>query len=598
MCAVGYQEVNEVARRLDGEVTVLSLEPVSIEGILNTIQTVGAMTEAEDAAIDVVEDLRERLRHSRDRRRPPRPRVPCRRGSSPLERLDPPFAVGHWVPDQVRHRRRLGAARARAAGASPTTWDAVREVDPEMLVLMPGGCACRGTVEEWARLPRARGLGRRSRPSSRAACSSPTARRLLRGPARASSTASRSSPSSSIPPRSTACRPTAAGSASASSPAVRAMPFRDRFDCLWCGTPHMTRAPTTSRAGRSCARPASARPATNPFLRARLRRRSPSAGARRGREPSTTRADRRPRRRRHAATPKPVREPPAGRGPFPDDWFLRRGPFEHGAIHDAAWNAELDVVTRWIDGARAAAAGSTSRRPASGSSRRCWRSRASSTPPTRTAHALDLARDRLVAHRLARPSPCRGPVGRHRARTRARRRRPRRFLLGRVRGAGLDRALALAARAARPPAAGSRSSTCSRPAGRPAGRDRRGRGTTPRCWRRPSPGPASTRSAITTTGRFFLLDDRRAAIRDPRGPSADPGAILRRDVTPCEPHDRHRRLRRHGRGDDRRTPPRRPSSSPARSSPATRAPSAGPRSPTPTASGSSRPTSRRSRAPT
>ena len=62
VCAVGYQEVNEVARRLDGEVTVLSLEPVSIEGILNTIQTVGAMTEAEDAAIDVVEDLRERLK--------------------------------------------------------------------------------------------------------------------------------------------------------------------------------------------------------------------------------------------------------------------------------------------------------------------------------------------------------------------------------------------------------------------------------------------------------------------------------------------------------------------------------------------------------
>src|SRR6187455_900365 len=63
VCAVGYEQVNEVARRLEGEVTVLSLEPVSIEGIFNAIQAVGAMTEAEDAALDVVEDLRERLRH-------------------------------------------------------------------------------------------------------------------------------------------------------------------------------------------------------------------------------------------------------------------------------------------------------------------------------------------------------------------------------------------------------------------------------------------------------------------------------------------------------------------------------------------------------
>src|SRR6476620_4983821 len=61
VCAVGYREVNEVARAIDADITVVSLEPTSIEGILNSISTVGAMTEAEDAAIDLVESLRERL---------------------------------------------------------------------------------------------------------------------------------------------------------------------------------------------------------------------------------------------------------------------------------------------------------------------------------------------------------------------------------------------------------------------------------------------------------------------------------------------------------------------------------------------------------
>ena len=61
VCAVSYREVNEVARAIDADITVVSLEPSSIEGIFHTITTVGAMAEAEDAAIDLVEALRERL---------------------------------------------------------------------------------------------------------------------------------------------------------------------------------------------------------------------------------------------------------------------------------------------------------------------------------------------------------------------------------------------------------------------------------------------------------------------------------------------------------------------------------------------------------
>jgi iron complex transport system substrate-binding protein len=48
VCAVGYREVNDAVRALEMEATVVSLEPTSVEGILNTISTVGAMADAED----------------------------------------------------------------------------------------------------------------------------------------------------------------------------------------------------------------------------------------------------------------------------------------------------------------------------------------------------------------------------------------------------------------------------------------------------------------------------------------------------------------------------------------------------------------------
>jgi iron complex transport system substrate-binding protein len=154
VCAVGYREVNEVARAIDADISVVSLEPTSIEGILNSISTVGAMTDTEDAAIDVVADLRERLRtletHLAERRE---------RGQPPvrvvgLEWLDPPFAVGHWVPEQVRRAGGWDLLGREGERSVPTTWDAVRDVDPELLVLLPCGFHLAETVEEWERTPR------------------------------------------------------------------------------------------------------------------------------------------------------------------------------------------------------------------------------------------------------------------------------------------------------------------------------------------------------------------------------------------------------------------------------------------------------------
>ena len=141
VCAVSYREVNEVARAIDADITVVSLEPTSIEGILNTITTVGAMAEAEDAAIDLVESLRERLgqpsRRSRSPRGAGRPvAAPRRRASSGSIRRSRP-ATG----SPSRSAGRVAGTLLGSDGepSRETTWDAVAEVDPEMLLLMPCG---------------------------------------------------------------------------------------------------------------------------------------------------------------------------------------------------------------------------------------------------------------------------------------------------------------------------------------------------------------------------------------------------------------------------------------------------------------------------
>ncbi len=87
------------------------------------------------------------------------------------------------------------------------------------------------------------------------------------------------------------------------------------------------------------------------------------------------------------------------RAPEYDDWYLRRGRYARGAIHDAAWNAELDTAGNWLDGLPWSgeivelAAGTGWWSP-------LLASRGELSLYDASPSALDRARERLVAHGL------------------------------------------------------------------------------------------------------------------------------------------------------------------------------------------------------
>ncbi len=154
VCAVSYRRVNEAVRAIDSEIAVISLEPTSIEGIFNTISTVGAMTDAEERAIAVIARLRRQLRKIEEKlqRRRKAGSVPPRVVA--LEWLDPPFTVGHWVPEQIRRSGGWDLLGQEGERSVETSWAAIREVDPEMLILMPCGYHVNAAVKEWERTPK------------------------------------------------------------------------------------------------------------------------------------------------------------------------------------------------------------------------------------------------------------------------------------------------------------------------------------------------------------------------------------------------------------------------------------------------------------
>ena len=140
----------------DGEVvpSVMTHAPMTVEGVLNAIVAIGAMTEAEDEALAVVVGLRERLQELQ--------RIVLGRrdgGFQPsrvvlLGAVDPPRTVGRWIPDQVRLAGGWELLGQAGGMGETTTWQAVAEMDPEVLVLLPGGLPLAEAMRAWEAMER------------------------------------------------------------------------------------------------------------------------------------------------------------------------------------------------------------------------------------------------------------------------------------------------------------------------------------------------------------------------------------------------------------------------------------------------------------
>lgn len=125
------------------------------------------------------------------------------------------------------------------------------------------------------------------------------------------------------------------------------MAFRSAFDCLWCGTAWTTRGPDDLEGWAQLCPDCVGKAGENEFLRFRVRDALAERGGGRTAVAERPRAGAPPAPHDEAADLVAYYE---ARAPEYDDWYLRRGRYSHGPIHDAAWNTELDTAGRWLDG--------------------------------------------------------------------------------------------------------------------------------------------------------------------------------------------------------------------------------------------------------
>lgn len=145
VCAVSYKTVQKAAKIYVADAQVISLEPNTIEDIFQNIKTVGMLCGVAEKAEKVVADLQNRLDKVRERiskaAANPQSAIPNPKPKNifMLEWLEPPFAPGHWTPEQVEiagGNCLLGKAGEKSAAI---TYQEIIAEQPEILILIPCG---------------------------------------------------------------------------------------------------------------------------------------------------------------------------------------------------------------------------------------------------------------------------------------------------------------------------------------------------------------------------------------------------------------------------------------------------------------------------
>jgi len=134
VCAVDVSEVDDALAHLGCTAAVLTVDPHTLDEVLESVVALGRVTGREDTAVRLVAGLRARVeavvRRVSDR---PRPRVML------LEWTDPPFAPGHWIPEMIELAGGVALLGRAGEKSRRVGWDDVHAAEPDVIVVAPCG---------------------------------------------------------------------------------------------------------------------------------------------------------------------------------------------------------------------------------------------------------------------------------------------------------------------------------------------------------------------------------------------------------------------------------------------------------------------------
>jgi iron complex transport system substrate-binding protein len=143
VCALPTGHVEDALGYLGCQADVVSLDPHTLDDVLDSILEVGNRTGVADRAVALVVGLRSRLAAVADAVAGlRRPRVAL------VEWVDPPFNAGHWIPDLITAAGGEPVAARPGIPSVETTWEEIAAADPDLILVAPCGYHLDGAIDQ------------------------------------------------------------------------------------------------------------------------------------------------------------------------------------------------------------------------------------------------------------------------------------------------------------------------------------------------------------------------------------------------------------------------------------------------------------------
>jgi iron complex transport system substrate-binding protein len=142
VCAVDVREVDDAIAYLGCNASVLTLDPMTLDEVIDSVAAAGAATGTEERAARIVVSLRERVAALAAR-----VAGAPRRTVLVLEWTDPAFTAGHWVPDLVDAAGGTCLLGRPGDTSQGVEWEAIRDAAADVVIVSPCGFGLDGASE-------------------------------------------------------------------------------------------------------------------------------------------------------------------------------------------------------------------------------------------------------------------------------------------------------------------------------------------------------------------------------------------------------------------------------------------------------------------
>ncbi|MGE0452655.1 MAG: ABC transporter substrate-binding protein [Vicinamibacteria bacterium] len=134
VCAVSLGQVQASLARVGSRARIVPLRPSRLAHVVDDVERVAEACGMAERGHEVAHELRRRLdRYRSSQNGGVRPRVAM------IEWLEPPMLAGHWMPEAIEAAGGIALGPTAGAASPYTSWDELKSLRPDAVVVAPCG---------------------------------------------------------------------------------------------------------------------------------------------------------------------------------------------------------------------------------------------------------------------------------------------------------------------------------------------------------------------------------------------------------------------------------------------------------------------------